>query len=185
MSALDPSAVRDFFAEFDQAHLDVWGINLDASKSWLDTVKKKATLKRFFEAEPGDVVEMLSRSRKADDAWYAKHGARTVGPRVIHAVQPVTVGGAPMAFVYTDAFEKNELGMNERFAVEDAGGALRIAARQVRCGECGGTGCAVCKQQGWRFAGGRELPAPKPVGNALKLIAPEHEGTKALYDALS
>ncbi len=185
MSTPDFDAVRAFFATFEEAQCAAWNACLDREVSWLDTVKKKAVLTRFFEAEPGDVVATLSRPRKADDAWYAQHGARDVGPRTVHALQAVRVGGSPMVFLYVSAFERNALGMNERFAVEGGGEAMRIIAREVRCGECGGAGCPVCRSRGWRYAGGRELGQVEPLGDVVRLEAPAHEESRALYHALA
>jgi hypothetical protein len=184
MSAHDLSAVQDFFVEFDVAQLDTWNLKLQPDAGRVATLRQEMKLDGYTEGKASDMVKVLARPGRPDDAWFAKHGERTVGRRTIHAIQPVDVAGAKMALVYTNAFERNELGMNERFAVAEADGGLRVVSHQTRCGECGGAGCGVCKGQGWRHAGGRQLGACTASGEALKLEAPEHEDTRALYDAL-
>ena len=157
----------------DATQLELWQFKLKPDVSWLDTVKKGRILVPFFEAKPGDVVSVLSRPRKVTDAWFAQHSPRSVGNRTIHAIQPVTAGGTAMALVYTSSFQRNELGMHERYAVAEVEGELKIVSRQVYSSE-----------YGWQHAGGRELTAIKPTGDADKFEAPTHEGSKTRYDAL-
>lgn len=173
MTALDSAAVHNFFTRMDATQLEVWRFTLKPDVSWLDAVKKKATLVPFFEAKPGDVVSELSRPRKVTDAWFAQHSARTVGNRTIHAVQPVTTGGTAMALVYTSSFQRNELGMYERYAVAEVGGELKVVSRQTYSNE-----------YGWQHAGGRELTSIKSTGDAKKFETPTHEDSKTRYDAL-
>ncbi|MCO4770087.1 MAG: hypothetical protein KDA24_08670 [Deltaproteobacteria bacterium] len=185
MSAHDLSAVRDFFVEFDKVQLETWTFKLEPEVRRVAAIKQEMKLDGYTEGKAKDMVKVLARPSRPDEAWFAQHGARDVGARTLHAVQAVTVSGTAMALVYTNAFERNELGMNERFAVAEASGELQVVSHQTRCGECGGSGCGVCKQQGWRHAGGRELSKPAPTGEVTKLAAPEHADTRALYDALS
>lgn len=173
MTAPDSATVRDFFTRMDATQLELWQFVLRPDVSWLDTVKKKVALIPFFEANPNDMVNMLSRPRKVTDAWFSQHGARTVGPRTLYAIQPVNAGGTAMALVYTSSFESNTLGMNERYAVAAVEGELKIVSRQVYSSE-----------YGWRHVGGRKLTAIKPTGAAGKLETPTHEGSKVRYDAL-
>ena len=157
----------------DATQLEIWQFTLKPDVSWLDTVKKKVTLIPFFEAKPGDVVSELSRPRKVTDAWFAQHAARSVGNRTLHAIQPVTAGGTAMALVYTSSFQRNELGMYERYAVAEVEGELKVVSRQV-----------YSTEYGWQHAGGRELSSIKPTGEADKFEAPAHEDSKTRYDAL-
>lgn len=174
MAKLDLSSARKLVADADATQLDVWNYMLQPDVKWVDTVKKKRELMPFFEADPGDVVDTLSRPRKADDAWFEKHGARSVENRTIHAVQAVEVGGAPMALVYTSAFLANDLGMNERYAVAEVDGDLKIVSRQV-----------YSTDSGWQHAGGRDLAEPKPTGDVKRITPPDHEASRAIYDELS
>ena len=184
MNTHDLSAVRDFFVEFDKVRLETWTVKLEPEVRRVASIKQEMKLDRYTEGKARDMVSVLARPSRPDETWFAQHSARPVGNRTGHAVGPVTVGSAKMALVYTNGFETKALGMHERYAVADVGGDLRVVTRQTRCGECGGSGCGVCKQQGWRHAGGRELSKPTSAGPADKLVAPDHAGTKAIYDAL-
>ncbi len=184
MNPHDLSAVRDFFVEFDKVQLDTWAFKLKPKVSRVAAIKQGMKLDGFTEGKARDMVSVLSRPSRPNEAWFAQHSARAVGNRTVYAVEPVTVGSEKMALVYTNGFETKALGMHERYAVTDVGGGLRVVARQTRCGECDCSGCGVCKQQGWRHAGGRELTKPTSAGSAIKLVAPDHAGTKAIYDAL-
>ncbi len=184
MNPHDLNAVRDFFIEFDNVQLETWNLKLEPDAGRVATIRQEMKLDVYTEGKAKNMVSVLSRPGSPDEAWFAQHSARVVGNRTVHAVEPVTVGSAKMALVYTNGFETKALGMHERYAVAEVGGGLQVVSRQTRCGECGSSGCGVCKQQGWRHAGGRELSKPTCAGPADKLVTPDHAGTKAIYDAL-
>jgi hypothetical protein len=185
MSSHDLNAVEDFFRRFDALQLETWSIKLNPDTGRVAAIKQEMKLDALTEGKAKDMVKVLARPSRPDDAWFAQHGARDVGTRTVHAIQAVHAGGEALAWVYTNAFERNELGMNERFAVGTVDGALLVISHQTRCGECGGSGCGVCKQQGWRHAGGRTIGASEPTGQVKKIEAPTHSQTAALYEAMA
>ena len=191
MSAHDLDAVVAFFNAFIAVEAETWAYGLREDKAHRDRRKQRRILKEFFEGNPMDLVEQLDPIREPDAAWFAANRARAVGPRVMYALQTVTVDGEPMTMVYAENFEKKREGMRNRFAVAKLEGALKIVARNVMCGTCKGTGvdavttadCCDCnsREQGWRFAGGRELKTPTPSGNVLRLVEPTRECDKMFY----
>ncbi len=173
MSAHDLSAVRDFFIEFDNVQLETWNLKLQPDAGRVATLRQEMKLDGYVEGKAGDMVKVLARPGRPDNAWFEQHSARSVGNRTIYAIQPVTVGGTAMALVYTNSFERNELGMNERYGVADVGGKLQVVSRESHSTE-----------HGWRHAGGQKTGSVKSAGETEKLEAPTHAGTRALYDAL-
>jgi len=191
MSPHDLDSVVELFARLDVIETETWAYLLEEEISRLEAATRRRNLQQFFEERPADLVEQLRRPRRPDPDWLEKNRAVTVGSRTVYAVQAVKVGDEPMAMVYADDFVKKHEGMRNRFAVAEVDGALKIVARHVMCGSCKGTGvevlttadCPYCKaqEQGWRFAGGRELKKPKPEGEVLRLVEPTRDYDKSFY----
>ncbi len=185
MSSIDLDAAEKFFSQFAELEAETWTFQLQDEVDWFAGAMQERKLVPFFEDLPGNMIETLVRPDPVTPEWLSQHRGRAVGVRTLFALQPVRCDGKPTVFAYCDGFEKLGLGMNERFAVRQADGGLKMVSRQTLCGECGGSGCGTCGQQGWRHARGKRLGKPTGDGPARKLTAPDEAKSKALYDALT
>ena len=184
LSPEDLDSVRDFFDRFRAIESETWAFLLQEDLGRMDVIRQKIKINEFFEGKAQDFVESLQRARRPDAAWFEKNRAIVVGPRTVFALQVGNIEGVQMALVYSENFKKDMVGMRSRFVVADVDGALKIVARQVRCGDCDGEGCGVCGRQGWRRAGGRRLQKPKKLGELRKLVVPTDLTSKGVFDAL-
>lgn len=171
MASIDLDAVQSRFSEFDETHLATWKTYLDSEAGRIPMMIQEMKLDAFFTEQAGDVVETLTRGDEPDPDFLAQHGPRKVGPRTVYAVQAGTVGGRPVGIVYTDAFEKIREGISNRFILKEIGGSLTIIARQSWTGGQ------------WKPAGGQRVTV-STGGETRKLVAPDDEDSKAIYDAL-
>ncbi len=191
MSAHDLDAVLAFFKSFTTAEEETWAFGLREDKDFMDKCMQGRVVNNFFEGRAGNFIEQLDFEEEPDAAWFEKHRARSVGPRVAYALQAVTVGEEPMTMIYADDYEKKFAGMRNRFAVAEVDGSLKIVARHRMCGACKGTSvdqvttanCCECnsRERGWRFAGGRDLNTPKSTGNVRRLTEPTDDYEKMFY----
>lgn len=149
----------------------------------MDEIRLRKKLKPLFDGKPGSFIDLPQRPITPKPEWLAKERGRETGPRTVYACQIASVGDDTLVLIYCDEYVKASTGMWNRFAVGFVGDFLKVVTREVRCSDCGGSGCAVCKRSGWRHVGGRKLR--KVVAKETrKLVAPTDPESLAVYDAL-
>jgi len=183
-----PSPIDDvlgFFAHLGRLEAEVYAGLLVDELDMMDEIKLKRRLKPLFDGKPANFIELPQRRVTVTPEWLAEKRAKETGPRTLYAAQVAEVGDDTLVLVYCDQHEKNTLELWNRYAVGFVGEFLMVVTREVRCGDCGGTGCGLCKRRGWRHAGGREL-GRVTVKETRKLVAPTRDAVAmALYDAMS
>lgn len=186
MSAHDFDAVLGLFERFRAAEAQLWATSLDPELPWSATLDAEIALDALLGRRAADMLELLQRPATPDAVWFEAAGARTVSDRVVYALKAAKARRDPVTFVYTDNYEKKkrDKGMQNRFAVGELEGELKIITREVRCGECKTLGCASCQQQGWLHVAGQKLKKIEYVGEARKLVEPTHAVSKQIWDAL-
>jgi|GEM_PF-5205007 len=183
-----PSPLDDvlgFFDHLGSVEKEVYSGLLVDELDMMDEIKLRKKLKPLFDGKPDTFITLPQRPAAPKPDWLEKARAKDTGKRTVYAVQVAEAGGDTVVLVYCDEYVKNSLEMWNRFAVGFVGEFLKVVAREVRCGDCGGTGCGTCKQRGWRNAGGDDL-GKVTVRETRKLTAPKDDAaSQALYEALS
>ena len=176
--------VLGFFEHLGTVESEVYAGMLVDELDMMDEIKLRKKLKPLLDGKPDRFIELPSRPATPKPEWLEKARARETSPRTVYAAQVASDGDDTVVLIYCNDYVTSSVGMWNRFAVGFVGEFLMVVSREVRCGDCGGTGCGRCKQRGWEHVAGREL-GKLTVKETRKLTAPGDAKSKALYEAMA
>ena len=176
--------VLGFFDHLGKVEAEVHAGLLVDELDMMDGIKLRKKLRALIDGKANMFLKLPQRSVTPKPEWLEKARSRKTSTRTVFAAQVATSGDDTFVPVYCDEYVGGPHGMWNRFAIGYVGDFLMVVAREVQCGDCGGTGCGQCKRRGWQYVVGREL-GKLTERETRKLVAPANAASLALYEAMS